>query len=362
MKKFLLLALLAITSMSVISCSSGDDGTVTDNPPVVNPNPEPTPNPEVGTYAKGADVSWVTQMENAGRKFYDKNGKQTECMTLMKSLGVNSIRLRVWVNPANGWNGKEDVLKKALRAKNLGLRLMIDFHYSDSWADPGKQPIPAAWKGHSIAQLKDDVATHTKDVLQTLKDNGISVEWIQVGNETNQGMLWDETKVLPNNGFAQHQEFANFTGLVNAGYDAAKSIYPDAKVIVHTSNGHDANLFTWMYDALKKNGAKYDVIGMSLYPEDNDWQMTTQQCLSNIRRCISTYGKEVMVCEVGMAWDAKNAAAFMKQMVEGTKAIDKCLGVFYWEPQCYNRWNGYTKGAFDNSGKPTAALDAFLAK
>ncbi len=359
MKKLLFLALLAMVSMGMMSCSSGDDGTETNNPPVVNPGEEQTPTPEVGTYAKGADVSWVTEMESKNIKFYDKSGTQTECMALMKSLGINSIRLRVWVNPANGWNGKADVLKKALRAKSLGLRLMIDFHYSDSWADPGKQPIPAAWKGHTIAQLKDDVASHTKDVLQTLKDNAISVEWIQVGNETNQGMLWDKAEVQANNGFAQHQSFANFAALLNAGYDAAKSVYPEAKVIVHTSNGYDSGLFTWMYDGLKKNGVKYDVIGMSLYPEDSDWQTLTQQCLSNIKRCITTYGKEVMVCEVGMAWDAKNAAAFMKQIVEGTKAIDKCLGVFYWEPQCYGKWNGYTKGAFDSSGRPTSAMAAF---
>ncbi len=313
----------------------------------------------VVSYAKGADISWVTEMESKNKKFYNKQGVQTECFALMKDLGVNAIRLRVWVNPTGGWNGKADVLEKALRAKEQGLALMIDFHYSDSWADPGKQYIPNVWKGHTLEQLKQDVADHTKDVLQTLKDNDIKVQWVQVGNETNQGMLWDNASVQANNGFAQHQQFSNFIQLINAGYDAVKSVYPDAGVIVHTSNGYDSGLFQWMYDGLKNNGARYDIIGMSLYPENASWQATTNNCLSNIRSCISRYNKPVMVVEVGMPWDASNAASFMKTIVSGTKSIDRCLGVFYWEPQCYGNWNGYSKGAFNNSGRPTSALDAF---
>ncbi len=314
---------------------------------------------EETAFAKGADVGWLTEMEAKGIKFYNEKGGEQECMSLLKDLGMNSIRLRVWVNPDGGWNGKEDVLKKALRAKTLGMCLMIDFHYADSWADPGKPPIPKAWKGHTIDQLCNDVSAHTKDVLQLLKDNDIAVEWVQVGNETNQGMLWDKSEIAVDNGFVQHQQFGNFVRLVNAGYDAVKSVYPNAKVIVHTSNGHDRSLFTWMYDGLKANGAKYDVIGMSLYPEQDNWQETTRQCVSNISYCISRYDKPVMVAEVGMPWDSPHASAFLKQIVSGAKAIDRCLGVFYWEPQCHNNWQGYNKGAFDNSGRPTSALDAF---
>ncbi len=345
------LLLIAIFCSLAIGCSDSENST--------EPNTDDDNPIETTAFAKGADVSWLTEMESEGIKFYNKQGSRQECMSLLKDLGMNAIRLRVWVNPDGGWNGKEDVLKKALRVKALGLRLMIDFHYADSWADPGKQPIPKAWKGHTIEQLCNDVAAHTKDILQYLKDNGISVEWVQVGNETNQGMLWDKPEAEAGNGFVQHQRFANFVLLVNAGYDAVKAVCPKAKVIVHTSNGYDLNLFTWMYDGLKANGAKFDVIGMSLYPEQGNWQETTHQCISNISYSINRYDKDVIIAEVGMPWDSPHAEAFLSQIVSGAKAIDRCLGVFYWEPQCHNNWQGYNKGAFNNSGSPTPALNAF---
>ncbi len=352
------------------ACSSDDDG---DNPEPVTPvTPDddkkdaPTNNASTvittAEFAKGADVSWVTEMESSGKKFYDANGNETECMTLLQSLGTNAIRLRVWVNPTDGWCGLNDVLAKAKRASTLGLRLMIDFHYSDTWADPSEQPIPSAWAGYTLEQLKSAVASHTTEVLQTLKSNGIDVEWVQVGNETNQGMLWG-TSYPPanasNTGYATGSDFTNFVQLINSGYDAVKAVYPDAKVIIHTSDGNDLSLFTWMYGNLKTNNAKYDVIGMSLYPDNTIWETTTNTCLTNIKTLINTYGKEVMICEVGMSWDAANAANFMSKIVSESKQIDGCLGVFYWEPECYGGWNVYTKGAFDSTGKPTSALNAY---
>lgn len=169
--KTLLLASALLFSITGTSCSNDDNAT-----------PEKEKTYDMSGFAKGADVSWLTEMEQNGKKFYDANGKATECMALLRDLGINSIRLRVWVNPDGGWNAKYDVLIKAWRAKNLGMRLMIDFHYSDSWADPGKQNIPAAWNGFKddLDKMKAAVASHTTDVLQTLKDNGIDVEWIQI--------------------------------------------------------------------------------------------------------------------------------------------------------------------------------------
>jgi arabinogalactan endo-1,4-beta-galactosidase len=110
---------------------------------------------------------------------------------------------------------------------------------------------------------------------------------------------------------------------------------------------------------LKENGAKWDVIGMSLYPDDSDWETETDNCLSNIKTLESRYGCKVVLSEVGMPWDSENAEAFMTKLVTGCKAIDGCLGVFYWEPECYNGWQGYSKGVFDNSGRPTSTLDVF---
>ena len=308
---------------------------------------------EVFQLAKGADVSWLTQMEAGGVKFYNAAGTQTECMALMKSLGMNSIRLRVWVNPTDGWCNAQDLLAKAIRANNLGMHIMIDFHYSDSWADPGKQTKPATWKSLSFEDLKTAVATHTAEVLNLLKTNHVTPEWVQVGNETGNGMLWEDGKASTN--------MAQYAALNNAGYDAVKSVFPYAKVIVHVQSGNDNSLFRWIFDGLKSNGGKWDVIGMSLYPTSDNWATMNADCLTNMNDMISRYGKEVMVCEVGMSRNSpEQAKSFLSDLITKLKSIpsNKGLGIFYWEPEAF-QWQGYTLGAFDDSGKPTAALDAF---
>lgn len=187
--------------------------------------------PTVSVFAKGADISWVTEMEAAGRRFYNASGTQTECFALMKGLGMNSIRLRVFVNPSDGWCNQADVVAKAKRAAALGLRVMIDFHYSDVWADPGHQTKPSAWTDFSVADLKTALSAHTKDVLNALKSAGVTPEWVQVGNETSDGFLWETCRASKN--------MANYAALTEAGYEAVKSVFPDAKVIVHIDNGWD---------------------------------------------------------------------------------------------------------------------------
>ena len=305
-------------------------------------------------FAKGADVSWLTQMESSGIKFYNSTGTESELLLLLKNTGMNSIRLRVWVNPANGWNNAADVLAKAIRAKNIGMRILLDFHYSDSWADPGQQTKPAAWATQDITALQAAVYNHTLSVMNTLKTNGITPEWVQVGNETNDGMLWPEGKASTN--------MANFAKLVNAGYDGVKAVSSTSKVIVHISNGFDNGLFRWIFDGLKSNAAKWDVIGMSLYPNASNWASLNSQCLSNMNDMVLRYDKEIMICEVGMSWDQPSACnSFITDLIAKTKTVTggKGLGVFYWEPEAYNNWQGYTLGAFDNSGKPTIALNGF---
>jgi arabinogalactan endo-1,4-beta-galactosidase len=267
---------------------------------------------------------------------------------------LNSIRLRVWVNPANGWNNSADVLAKAQRAKNLGLKIMIDFHYSDIWADPSHQTKPAAWAAQDFTTLKQSLTNHTTAVLNTLKQNGITPEWVQVGNETNDGMLWPDGKASTN--------MNNFAQLVKAGYAAVKAVDPSIKVIVHISNGFDNNLFRWIFDGLKNNGADWDITGLSLYPTPANWSTLNSQCLTNMNDMVARYDKAVMVVEVGMSWDQANACnSFLADLITKVKSVTngKGLGVFYWEPQSYNNWQSYTLGAFDNSGKPTIAMDAF---
>lgn len=343
--------LLALAFLSVSCGKDGGSGGVVTPPP-----PPPPPPPPAINFSKGADISWITEMEASGKKFYNKAGTETEGMALMKSLGMNILRLRVWVNPSPSWNNTADVVAKAVRAKNLGLRVMINFHYSDTWADPGSQTKPAAWAALSVAELATAIGTHTTQVLNALKTAGVTPEFVQVGNETNDGMLWPNGKASAVGGMANYAKF------INAGYDAVKAVFPTARVIVHLSNGWDNGLYTWNIGGIISNGAKFDVIGLSLYPSALDWATKNTQCLANMNDLVSRYSKEVMVVEVGMSWDQAAACkSFLTDLMTKVKSVpgNKGLGLLYWEPQSYGNWKGYTLGAFDNSGKPTVAMDAF---
>lgn len=347
MKKVLAVCSLVLL-FSVISCSKKGGGSTTTPPPVYTA-------PVVSsTFAKGADISWVTQLESQGVKFYDKNGNQTELFALMKSLGFNSIRLRAWVNPSDGWCNTADVVAKAIRAKNAGMKIMIDFHYSDVWADPGHQAKPAAWATLDFPTLLTTMNTYTVGVMNSLQTNGITPDWVQIGNETDDGMLWEDGRASTN--------MANFAALIKNGYSAVKSVSSTTKVIVHLSNGYNNSTFRWMFDGLKANGAQWDIIGMSLYPSysPSTWQIVNSQCLSNINDMVSRYSTPVMLVEVGMpASPAAAARDFLSDIITKVNSVSggNGLGVFYWEPEAYT--NGYGLGAFDSTGKPTEALDAF---
>ena len=304
------------------------------------------------TFANGSDVSWISQQESSGYKFYNSAGAQTDPFVLLKNLQINAIRLRVWVNPSDGWNNGADVLYKAKRAAAQGQRIMIDFHYSDGWADPGKQNKPAAWANHTLAQLNNDVYSHTSGILNYLKNNGINVEWVQVGNEINGGMLWPEGST---------SNFANLAGLINSGYNATKAVYPNAKVIVHLANGYKMNDFRWFFDNLKAKGGKWDVTGMSHYPPPADWANYNRYVSDTMWDMIGRFSKPVMIVEVGMDWQQAAATkSMLADLLSKTKAMGaNGLGVFYWEPQAYPGWQGYTYGAMNTAGKFTVAMDPF---
>lgn len=309
------------------------------------------------SFAKGADVSWLTEMEASDVRFFNKKNEPQECMSILRDMGMDAVRLRVWVDPDNGWNNAADVLDKALRAKQLGLRIMIDFHYSDSWADPGKQNKPSAWKNYDFEGLKTAVQDHTESVLIRLKQNNITPEWVQVGNETGDGMLWGDGRASVN-----MQKYAT---LNNAGYDAVKSVFPDSKVIVHLQNGYDQALFRWLFDGLKSHGGKWDVIGMSLYPNSDNWKLLNNQCVANAKELIERYQSDIMICEVGMPWnEADQAFLFLSDLKSKLRTLNpaKCLGIFYWEPQSFGGWKEYNLGAFDRSGKPTVALNGLFGE
>lgn len=326
---------------------------------------EPQPNPETPEeiadnlpFARGADVSWVTEEEANGAKWYDSAGRETEIFSLLKNdCGVNAIRLRVWVDPADGWCGLEDMLVKARRAHDLGLMLMIDFHFSDSWADPGKQPIPAAWTGMNLADTKTALAAHVDKVLKALKAENITPEWVQVGNETTNGMLWPLGQADKN--------ARNFTELVNAGYDAVKAVFPESIVIVHLDRGNVMSQYEYIFGILSTYGGKYDMIGMSLYPDADNWVTETTALLANINTCWNRWKRPVMICEVGMNWQkAGECRDMLAALINGCRndTSGHGRGIFYWEPQSAPGYNGgYDKGAFTADGKATVALSAFKA-
>ena len=350
--KIKLLHFLAATLL-VCGCNGGTD-------PTPSPSPEPDPEPEQAFFAKGADLGWVTEMESNGCKFYNEAGQQMECTALFNSIGFNSVRHRVWVNPTDGWCGKADVLEKCKRASALGMKIMIDFHYSDWWADPGKQNVPAAWAKYDVAQMADAVAAHTQEVLQSLKSAGIDVTWVQVGNEVTNGMLWESGRV-------KDKTAANFIKYFNAGAAAVRKVYPDAEVILHIDNGWNISTAEWFFDLMKAGGADYDIIGFSLYPSywDDaakaypDWRTKTNQFLLNISSVRSRYSKPVMLCEFGMpVKEPAKAKEALQYLMDGVQKYDWFGGIFLWEPESESSRNNYDYGAF-SGGKPTEALDPF---
>lgn len=309
------------------------------------------------TFWLGADISGTTQLESNGEKLYNAKGEIRENTALMKELGLNAVRLRVWVNPRGGWSGAEDVLEMAKRAKYYDMAVMIDFHYSDWWADPGKQHIPAAWQYMSYDEMKNALAQHTEDVLSLLKKNNIDVKWVQVGNETTNGFLWPMGRASDN-----MEKYAGFT---EVGYQAVKKVYPNAQVIIHIDGGCDQKRYDFIFDGLKKFGAHYDMIGLSVYPYwdvvaklESDWKGSVRDFTANIKHLYEKYGKETMVVETGAeSKHPKEGYIIMKAVINAAKndCGGHCHGVFYWAPELEGQ---YPLGAFDNH-RPTEIMKAF---
>ncbi len=307
-------------------------------------------------FANGADVSWLHQMEDYGYVFKDNYGVRRNCLDILKEKGINALRFRVWVNPPGGYCNKRDVAYMAHRADSMGFKVMIDFHCSDTWADPSHQTKPVAWQNDSLPKLLTDLYNHVYNVLDTLKSIGVVPAWVQIGNETNDGMLWPDGRASTH--------MANFAKMIDTGYAAAKAVDSSIQVIVHLSNGHDDAMYRWIFDGLKSYGARWDIIGMSVYPywANLPWAEDDSLAQITMKDMIARYNKKVMVVEAGyFYYDPIDANQYLLDLIAKTKEAGG-LGVFYWEPECYN-WQGYQLGAWDpKTEEPTVALDAFLGK
>lgn len=308
----------------------------------------------------GADISGTSALERFGVKLYNNAGEERDNITLMHELGLNAARFRVWVNPRDGECDMHDVLAMAKRAQALGMAIMIDFHYSDWWADPGKQNIPARWRHYNYDAMKRALAMHTTETLKLLKDNGIDVKWIQIGNETTNGFLWPMAHTPEN--------MKQYAGLTEAGYRAAKKVYPKATCIVHLDAACDIDRYHTIFNGLKKYNAHFDMIGVSVYPY---WDMeagltksedeTLERVIANINTLSKEYGCPVMIVETGYEARRPEAGkAFMTRLIDAarTQTNGNCPGVFYWAPEAEGH---YPLGAFQNH-RPTVIMDAFKTK
>lgn len=376
MKRILFVAAL----FAAVSCGSKN-----------NPDPgKPEIPEEVGTptFAKGADISWASEMEAEGRKFRLKDGKEADLLSVLRASGINSIRLRVWVDPYKGWSGKDDVLAMARRVSNAGLALMVDFHYSDFFADPSRQQIPAAWKADKadIDKMCAHVTAHTKEVLEVLKAAGVTVNWVQVGNETRSGMLFGSGDLVWAN---KGSEFASYVKLSNAGYDAVKAVYPYAMVMPHLNNAYDASNNEWWLSSFKAQGGKFDALAFSHYPQEC-WNGETRMeadeanrlALEFLQSAVEKYKVPVIVSEVGVKTPENEAEAkrLLQAFMTGIRKVKGCAGVFYWEPETdgswkpkvyddksaiyrftgkQETWGAYGMGAFTHSGAPTSVMEVF---
>lgn len=384
---YLIIALVAI----LISCGK-KDSTVTPDPssPSTDPTEDTSYGPmlsQPGTFVRGADVSWLSEMEHDGKKFKDTEGNDNDCFKVLAQIGCNTIRLRVWVDPKDGWSSKDDMVGLAKRARKAGMRLLIDFHYSDFFCDPSRQIPPYAWKDFTYEQTKDAIALHTTEILNALKAQGLEPEWVQVGNEITPGMLfphgqlWDSNGELPNN-------YTRLSGLTNSGYNAVKSIFPNAKVILHCNNAFENK--NWWYRRMKAAGAKFDIIGLSHYPMDNTsktYSEMNKAAFDNLKLLENEFKVPVMFVEFGTKSSSQSQA---KSCVEDFQnrfnalELSKYCGVIYWEPEVYGgwkpavytstdkewnkyhtgsatlNWGSYNMGAFTATGQPNDAIKTLL--
>lgn len=289
--------------------------------------------PREATKMIGADISFLPQLEDRNMKFSDK-GVEKDAIQILKEHGFNYIRLRIFNDPARdsgysrgrGFCDLEHTKQMAKRIKAAGLKFLLDFHYSDTWADPGKQYKPAAWRNLSFNDLKKALYDYTRKVMQELKDQGVSPDMVQVGNEINHGMVWPEGDISHPDSLAQ---------LISAGIAAVKSVEPSAVIMLHIALGGQNDESVFFIHEMLKRGVQFDVIGESYYPK---WHGTLDDLRDNLNDLVRRYNKDVIVVEYSAKKNEVNRIAF--ELPDG-----KGKGTCIWEP--LNTW----ERIFDTTGK-----------
>ena len=281
-------------------------------------------------FIMGMDASSVIAEEASGVKYYDFDGKEADVFETLSKAGINTIRVRIWNDPydsnGKGYGGGNNDLAKAIeigkRATKYKMRLLVDFHYSDFWADPAKQQAPKAWVGMNIEEKQEALYKFTKESLQALQDNNIAVGMVQIGNETNGGHMAGETR------------FTYFSALVNQGSKAVREVYPKALVAVHFANPEKTGNYADYAKKLDENHVDYDVFGSSYYPY---WHGTLDNLSTVLDGIAKTYSKKVMVLETSYAYTTENTDFWGNTI--GESGYDTKAYPFTIAGQANNVWN-----------------------
>ena len=305
----------------------------------------------------GGDISMLTKYEDAGVVYKDKNGTAVQPLPFFKEQGLNIMRVRLFVDPSKD-NDKgvcqdlDYVKKLGKRIKDAGFNFMLDFHYSDTWADPAKQWTPNAWKTLSDTQLYDKIYEYTKECLQQLKTAGATPDFIQTGNEISYGMLWGKygdsnpKKCYSNSPAAN---WTRFVALLEQAVKACREVCPDAQVVIHTERSGDASALKFIYDKLAT--IDYDVIGLSYYPF---WHGSLTKLSQSLNQLEAQYPmKKVQIVETayyyqwqpqvgnGIDYDfsstwpatAEGQVSFVRDLVAELKKHSNVNALYWWFPE-----------------------------
>ena len=316
----------------------------------------------------GIDVSTYFEEKKANARYF-LNGKEIDPLKIFKDNGVSHMRIRIWNDPYSkdkkpykgGTCDVNNLLKLALLAKEYGFKVVPDFHYSDFWVDPGKQFIPKAWANESYESLLIKIREFTKNTLLKLKENGIEINMLQIGNEITNGMLWPIGKLTDNGEGKKRGNYDVLCAFLKEGIKSAKEIYPNAKIILHLERSGDAKVYQEFFSEMQQHDVQYDIIGASYYPY---WHGSFDQLFANLDACKKRFNKEVMIMELGYGFTLEdyiltnNGAPHLvineeklKEMKEALpyplneegqanfieKFVSLCkkhgvAGIFYWEP------------------------------
>ena len=305
---------------------------------------------EAATFYKGADVSWVPQMEANGYYWLNASGVRQDILTILKGYGLSAIRLRTFVNPSsdpvNGHCSITDTAAMAVRVKDAGMAVNIDYHFSDTWADEGHQNPPAAWASMSYSQMLQAMYNYVYHTMNVIKSNGVTPTWVQIGNEINSGICHPVGSI---------SSPAQMTGLLNAAHDMVKEVFPSAIVVIHLASPQHSSVASF-FSAFNSHGGKWDMNGFSSYGSAS----AAAGLVADMKSVSNTYGKPYMQVEFGGPVSNPSGTETTLENYLTALRNNGGQGLWYWEPEVYSPFTSYSMGAWNSSNRePTAIMNGF---